>query len=150
MNAEHINPFIQGSQRVIETICGARPGLGKIFMKKSPGNVQPATVSISIIGAVQGFAVYSMNLESGFYIVSKMMGGMPITELDPMAQSALCELANIVSGNVATAFSQKGILVDITPPEFFGTSYPPLTSSAVCIPLLLEGGKMVEVDVCVA
>ena len=150
MNAEFINPFIQGSQRVLDSICGGRPGLGKVFIKKPPFAPQHVAVAISIIGAVKGTAIYTMDTSAGLFLVSRMMGGMSIETLDFMSQSALCELANMISGNVATAFSEKGILIDITPPEFCGNSYPSLVGQAVCIPLLLQDGNVFEVDVCIA
>ncbi len=42
--------------------------------------------------------------------------GMPVTELDDMAMSAISELGNMIMGNAATIFSTKGIVIDITPP----------------------------------
>ncbi len=42
--------------------------------------------------------------------------GMPVTELDDMATSAISELGNMIMGNAATIFSTKGIVIDITPP----------------------------------
>ncbi|MCL2400801.1 MAG: chemotaxis protein CheX [Defluviitaleaceae bacterium] len=147
MNAEHINPFIQGSQRVINSVCGERPGLGKIFLKKPPFKSQPVAVAISIIGQLNGTMVYTVETILGCYLASRMIG-RPVTALDYMSQSALCELANIIAGNAATVFSEKGILVDITPPQFYGNDYPNLPSSAVCIPLVFQGGGVFEVDVC--
>lgn len=149
MNAEYVNPFIQGSQRVLGTICGEQPSLGKVFVKKPPFAPQQVAVSVSTIGEVKSTAIYTMELSTGFHLVSTMMGGMPVNDMDAMSQSALCELANMISGNVATAFSEKGILVDITPPQFFGNAYPNLPpGNVVCIPLLLRNGIIFEVDVC--
>ena len=149
MNAEHINPFIQGSQRVLDNICGERPGLGKVFVKKPPYSPQQVAVSVSLIGAVQGMVIYTMQQQSGLYVVSKMMGS-PISTMDPMSQSALCELANMISGNSATAFSEKGLLVDITTPTFYENSFPKLSAGVVCIPLTLQNGIVFEVDICLA
>ena len=148
MNAEHINPFIQGSQRVINSVCGERPALGKIFLKKPPFKKQPVAVSISIFGQLNGTMVYTVETILGCYLASRMIG-RPMISLDFMSQSALCELANIIAGNAATVFSEKGILVDITPPQFFGNDYPILPSNAVCIPLVFQGGGVFEVDVCI-
>jgi len=148
VNAEHINPFIQGAQRVIDTICGERPNLGKVFIKNPPYKPQTIGVEVAIIGAITGSVVFIMEIDTGCYLASKMMMGAPVPELDPMSQSALCELANMISGNVATVFSEKGILTDITPPKFFNNSYPPLPTTVVCVPLLLQTGSVFEVDVC--
>lgn len=148
MNAEYVNPFIQGSQRVLESIVGARPGLGKVFLKKPPHEAQPVAVAVSIIGGVKITVVYTMAPKTGCFLASHMMGGMPVEALDAMSQSALCELANMVSGNVATVFSEKGVMADISPPEFFGDSYPSLNCDAVCVPLSLQDGNIFEIDIC--
>ena len=43
------------------------------------------------------------------------MIGMPVTELDELASSAICELGNMIMGNAATELSQLNLSVDITP-----------------------------------
>jgi len=146
LNAEYINPFIQGSQSVIQTVCKEVPRLGKVFVKSKAKGL-PVSVSISIINAIQGTVVYTMDEGTACFIASQMMG-MSVSDLDYMAQSAVSELANMIAGNVATVFSGKGIIVDITTPTFWGTQYPDLRSKIVCIPLLLSTDKTFEVDVC--
>ena len=148
MNAELINPYIQGAQRVLAQICGERPNLGKVFLKKPPYQAQNIAISVSTIGAIEGTAVYTMDNATGLYLAAKMMAGMPVTTLDEIAKSALCELTNMISGNVSTVFAEKGVLTDITTPSFFGESYPLIGGSAVCIPLALGSGLVFEVDVC--
>ena len=148
LNAEFINPYIQGSQKVLEKICGQRPGLGKIFIKKPPYAPQKVAVTVSTTGAVKTTAVYAMDAKTGFYLASKMMGGFEINSLDDMSISSLCELANIISGNVSTAFADKGILTDITTPAYYVDNYPSLSEAVVCIPFLLAGNCTFELDVC--
>ena len=147
MNAEYVNPFIQGATKVITQVIGEQPGLGKIFLKKPPFKAQQVAVAISTVGTPEIAAVLVMEPVTGCYLASKMMG-MPVASLDEMSKSALCELGNMIAGNVATLFSQKGIVVDITTPKYFGDSFPPLTRDAVCIPLVIHDKHVFEVDVC--
>jgi len=82
-----------------------------------------------------------------------MMMGMPVPALDAMSESALSELANMISGNVATLFSGKGIIVDIKPPAFrrnaTGSDFPlsAKTPKIVCVPLKFAEGHVFSVDV---
>jgi len=145
LNAEIINPFIQGSQSVIQTICKETPKLGKVFLKNSPKGLS-VSVSISIINAIDCTVVFTMNEETACFIASQMMG-MPVAALDVMSESAVSELANMIAGNVATAFSGKGLLVDITTPTFWGANYPDLPPKLVCIPMILSAGMVFEMDV---
>ena len=76
---------------------------------------------------------------------------MPITEMDELSQSAICELGNMIMGNAATVFSTQGTLIDITPPTLikgdilFSTIY----SSSICVPVIYEDNKLIEIHVAV-
>ena len=154
MDASKINPFVQGAQRVFDTICQESPSLGKVYLKDKPYKVSPVSVSISIFGAFEGEVVYGMEEPAGCAIVSKMMMGMPVPTLqDDMAKSAVSELANIISGNVATIFSGKEVIVDIKPPQLRFQAAPadfPFADKVqriVCVPLHFKNGSVFEVDV---
>jgi len=154
MDASYVNAFVQGAQRVFATICNETPSLGKVFVKSPPYSVSPVTVSIDVFGAFEGQIVYNMEEAAGCFIVSQMMMGMPVPTLqDDMAKSAACELANIISGNVATIFSGKEIVVDIKPPQLrFGAAggdFPAAgkVPKVVCVPLQFGSGHIFEIDV---
>ncbi len=45
-----------------------------------------------------------------------IMSGMEVQKLDAFVTSALAEVANIISGNAATYFSQDNLTCNIAPP----------------------------------
>jgi chemotaxis protein CheX len=45
-----------------------------------------------------------------------MMMGMPVNEFDELAQSAISELTNMLTANVATNFSKDNININISTP----------------------------------
>ena len=154
MDASYVNAFVQGAQRVFATVCQETPALGKIFLKAKPYQASEVSVSIDIIGQIEGEIVYNMDEATGCFIASRMMMGMPVPTLhDDMAKSAVSELANIISGNVATVFSGKEIIVDIKPPQlrFNATAADfPVSEKVpkiVCVPLQFANGSIFEVDV---
>lgn len=154
MDASYVNAFVQGAQRVFATVCQETPTLGQIFVKTKPYSAAEVTVSVAITGAFFGEVVYSMKETAGHFIVSRMMMGMPVSSLqDDMAKSAVSELANIISGNVATIFAGKDVGIDIKPPQLrFNASESdfPMTekiSKVVCVPLRFKDGHVLEVDV---
>ncbi len=49
-------------------------------------------------------------------IASKMMMGLPVEELNEMAQSALSELSNMLTANASINFSNIGVNVNISTP----------------------------------
>jgi chemotaxis protein CheX len=153
MDAGKINPFIQGAQMVINTVCLELPKLGQVFVKKNPYTTMPVTVAITIIGDFTGEVVFNMDEEVGCFIASRMMGGMPVPALDEMSQSAVSEMANMISGNVATIFSGKGLKIDIKPPRFkanpASADFPlaPAVEKIVCVPLIFADGHIFELDI---
>ena len=149
-----MNAFVQGAQRVFSSICQETPMLGKIFIKTPPYSVLEVTVSVLIHGAFEGEVVYNMKETAGCFIVSRMMMGMPVSSLrEDMAMSAVSELANIISGNVATIFAGKEVIVDIKPPTLrFNASEDDFlmakkSPKIVCVPLQFQDGHIFEVDV---
>jgi len=155
MDASYINPVVQGTQRVCTTLFKETPVLGKVYVKTRPYTTSPVTVSIDIIGNFDGEIVYNMDETTGCYIASQMMHGMPVDTLSDnlMAQSSLAEIGNIISGNIATIFAGKGILVDIKPPQFrFDATegdFPIVSrlSAIICVPLHFQNGNVLQVDV---
>jgi len=154
MDASYVIAFVQGAQRVFASVCQEPPPLGKIFLKTNPYSTSAVTVSVDIIGAFEGEVVYNMREDAGCFLVSRMMMGMPIDSLqDDMAMSAVSELANIISGNVATIFAGKEIVVDIKPPRLkfnAATADFPMAEKVakiVCVPLQFQNGHIFEVDV---
>ena len=154
MDASYINPFVQGAQKVFATICQETPTLGKVFVKPHPYAASDVSVAVDIFGAFEGEVVYSMSEDTGCFIVSRMMMGMPVDSLqDDMPKSAVSELGNIISGNVATIFAGREVVVDIKPPKLrFGaaTAGFPMADKVpkiVCVPLKFQNGHEFQVDV---
>lgn len=153
MNVAYVNPFVQGAQKVIANVCSETPKLGKVFLKSQPYVLMPVSVAVEIKGAFAGEVVYTMEEPLACHIASQMMGGMPVAALDDISQSAVAELGNMISGNVATIFSGQELLVDISPPKFKKDAasgdftFAAQVQNTVCVPLTFENGLVFEVDV---
>ena len=153
MNADYINCLIHGAQNIIEAVCAERPALGKLYVKQPPYSSRPVSVKIGIIGDVQGEINYSMNEDVALYIAAKMLTGMPISILDEIARSAVSELTNMISGNVSSLLYAQKVTCDITTPSFSinpsSENFQKLGSASkvICVPLILQTGGILEVDV---
>ncbi|WHH61352.1 chemotaxis protein CheX [Petroclostridium sp. X23] len=150
MNVEYINPFIVASTKIISETTGLTPKLGKVYVKDIPYNGGNVLVLIGLTGKISGCAVITFSTEVACKIASAMMMGVVVTELDEMAKSALGELCNMILGSTATLFSQKGISIDITPPTIMtgdNIQLTPHKSVIVCVPLVFEDGKALEIDI---
>ncbi|WP_331485718.1 MULTISPECIES: chemotaxis protein CheX [Lacrimispora] len=137
-----MNPFIQAFFSVM-------PQLGFDDIKKEGISLKDdnlistgVIMTVGIVGEVKGNVVYCLGLEDAKKIASTMMMGMPVEEFDEMAQSAVSELANMLTANAATFFSEIGITVDIsTPTLLYGTNVSIKMSSnqVLCVKLSANG-----------
>lgn len=155
MNAEYINIFIHSAQSVLNSVCHESPKLGKVFIKNRDEAIDSITISVGLIGDLNGTIVYSMNNEAGFYIATKMMMGMPVNSWDTMSSSALNELCNMISGRVSSKLSSLQKETDITTPTFANdkegndANMQKFTEGKAifCLPLIFENGQVFNINV---
>lgn len=116
MDVNYINPILSSFSNVMPQL-----GLTKVEKKgislkgkfiESPGVV----VIVGIVGDIRGNVIYGISLEDAKKIASTMMMGMPVPEFDELAQSAISELTNMLTANVATNFSNDNININISTP----------------------------------
>lgn len=150
LSVEYINPFLMAAASVIKDICQIEVKIGRPYVKTTEFEDNSVIIMIGVTGEVRGQVLISFQHDHALKVASKMMMGMPVTELDDMSASAINELGNMIMGNAATILSTKGIGMDITPPTlcrgnvYFKQSY----SKNICIPLMSDEIKM-ELDIAV-
>lgn len=150
MKVEYINPFIEASKSIINQLTGLNPSLGKVYIKSVPYKGDNVVVIIGLTGTIQGNVVISFRRTLACKIASTMMMGMPVSELDEMAKSAIAELCNMILGKTASIFSQNNLDINITPPTILiGEKMELTTSKAViiCIPLDFGNDDIMEIDI---
>jgi chemotaxis protein CheX len=82
----------------------------------SPVVNKEVSVIIQMVGQLGGQVIFSMEKDTAMQIVSSMMGGAVVEQLDDLAWSAIQEFANWFVSGMATEFSEQGYNVDITHP----------------------------------
>jgi chemotaxis protein CheX len=150
MQSSHINPFLQSATMVLEQMCAIRPSRGELALKQLQFYKESVWLKISVTGNLQGDILFGFEQSVALKIVSGMMGGFEVTELDEMGQSALSELGNMISGNASILLYNEGITIDISPPSIIRDedSQHLSTTKVLTIPLQLEG--IGQFDMCVA
>ena len=151
INVQHINPFLQASISVVESVANMKLTVGKPMIHNFEFPKLTYTIQVGVTGAMRGQVVLAMEDEKARFIASRMMMGMPVEKLDEMACSALNELSNMILGNTATVFSTQGILIDITPPMAVLGSNVKIKSDieGLKIPLNYEGEEYIGLHICV-
>ncbi len=150
VNVEHINPFLMASTKILKEMCFIDAKIGKPYIKNPAFFADTLLILIGFTGEMRGQAMIAFENPVACDIASKMIM-MPITEMDELAKSAICELGNMIMGNTATIFSTKGIAIDITPPALgngtmsFTTSF----ASNICVPLEYDNNKKIEINIAI-
>ncbi len=150
INANQVNPFLIAATTILKQACQIDAKIGKPSLEGTKGKSNTIAISISVVGEMQGQAMIAFENEIACDIASKMCM-MPITEMDELSQSAICELGNMIMGNAATLFSTQGTMIDITPPILikgdiiFSQAY----TQSICVPVVYEENKIIEIHVAV-
>ncbi|RRJ61656.1 chemotaxis protein CheX [Paenibacillus oralis] len=152
MKAEVINPFLESARSVIEQVVQISPSTGSMGVKDVIPVQDHIWIQIGMTGHFSGMVVFGLQENVALRIVSAMMGGFVLTEMDEMGQSAISELGNMISGNASTLLSNQGFAVDITPPQVIktGTASGFLPRKALCIPLLMDGIGELDIQVMIS
>ena len=151
MNVNYINPFLEAAIAIVKDACQVELKIGKPYAKMVELTEGTVVILIGVTGEMRGQVVLSIDEKKACEIASRMMMGMPVSELDDMAISAISELGNMIMGNAATILSTKGIGIDITPPTVCRGAMKISQSYArnVCIPMTCNDDLILELDIAV-
>ncbi len=135
MDVNHINSILQSFSNVMPQLGMANVEKKGITLKgkliESPGVI----VIIGLAGDLKGNIIYGVSIEDAKKIASIMMMGMPVENFDELSQSAISELINMLTANVATNFSNQNIFIDISTPTLVQGEFVASASSeqVVCV-----------------
>lgn len=141
MDVKFINPFIESFNYVMPELGFADAKMGTISVKGKNIKGSGVIIVLGVVGAIRGNVVYTIDIESAKQIASTMMMGAPVDEFDDMASSAISELTNMLTANAATAFSNNGILIDISTPSMLQGEDVSINMSSdpvLCVQLLAD------------
>jgi len=148
MDVNYINPILSSFANVLPQLGLADVRKKGISVKskfiESPGVV----IIVGIVGDIRGNVIYGLTVENAKKIASTMMMGMPVNEFDELAQSAISELTNMLTANVATNFSNDNININIsTPTLVHGKFTANATSDKVVCVEMEANGMAIEVNI---
>jgi chemotaxis protein CheX len=116
MDARLVNPFIAALSDILPQLGFKNVVRGNVFVKPQFIDCLGVAVQVALTHQVNGSVVFNMTEEAAKGLSSVMMMGASVTQFDDMAQSAICEMVNMITSNAANALSQSGIAVKLKPP----------------------------------
>ena len=117
MNVDCINPFLEAAIAIVRDACQLELKVGKPYVKPVEFTEDTVIILIGVTGQMRGQVILSMAVENACKAASHMMMGMPVAALDEMAQSAICEMSNMLTATAATNLTALGYDVDISTPS---------------------------------
>lgn len=115
MDARYISPFLEAVKGILEQF-GIQDVRRSNIAKKENMNVDKDIIAIvGLVGDVKGNVSYAFNEDTAKKIISAMMMGMPVEELDEMARSAVSEFANMITGTAVGKLSELDNVHDVLP-----------------------------------
>lgn len=148
--AELVSPFLEAAALVLWQECKEKPVRGKVHRVRSPQTSDEVSALVALTGGVAGLVIYSMSAATACALASRMMGE-PVEELDSMVQSAIAELANVITGQASILLEQVGYPSDISPPVLLlghGSAIATFNLTRVVVPLELSVGRF-HIDVAI-
>ena len=117
MDAKLVNPIIDAFMDVMPQMGFPTPKRLRVYLQDRNVISNGVMIKVGITKQLQGNVIYNMTADTAKYIASTMMFGVPVTKFGDLVQSALREIANMLTARAATHFTQMELDVDITPPE---------------------------------
>ncbi|MGA1862418.1 chemotaxis protein CheX [Deferribacter thermophilus] len=116
MKAEHINPFIESTFSVFETMMGIKPSKKTVELKKGDNPSYDISGIIGLTGQAIGSVVISFPESLALKVVSKFIGEEK-SEIDDDVVDAVGELINMIAGGAKKIFTDKGLKFKISIPN---------------------------------
>jgi chemotaxis protein CheX len=149
MDVKMINPFIEAISHIMPQLGFQSVTKGKLSVGDQFVESKGVTILVGLTDDARGNIAYNMTEETAKNIASTMMMGMPVNEMDEMAQSAISEMTNMITGNAATNFEKMGLRVDISPPSLVvGQKFKAkVSSNKYLVVELMIDSNLVELNV---
>ncbi|MCF7934785.1 MAG: chemotaxis protein CheX [Synergistales bacterium] len=94
---------------------GLQPDLSGEMQQQSLNSANPVNILVGLTDGVRGNVVLGLNRKVACAVVSGMMGGAEVNELDAMGKSALAELTNMYVGSAIQKVEAE-LPIQLSPP----------------------------------
>ncbi len=150
MDASLINPFINATINVLETMAFIKCKAEKPYLKKDDVAKGDVTGIIGITGESNGTIAVTFEEETILKIVSNMFGE-EMKKLNSEVADAVGELTNMISGQARRELEENGKVFEAAIPSVVSGKNHQIThytdGPKIAIPFLTDGGRF-TIEVC--
>lgn len=119
MKAEYANIFIRSAVYVFQKELGITLTRQSLVRKEAPVPGLPVCIVLGITGSMRGQVVYSVDRSFAQDITHAMIPNKLPSELRKLVNSAVGEIANIITGQASIALAGKDKVIQLTTPAVF-------------------------------
>lgn len=145
MKAEYANVFIRGATNVFGHEIGVSLSRKSLTRKSAPVPSLPVSIVIGITGSIRGQVVYSMDSNFAYAVTKAMIPNKLPSELKKLTNSAVSEVANMITGQASISLAGEDKLIHLTPPAVFSGSDMTvdfLSIPTICLSFISEIGSL--------
>jgi len=150
MDAKMINPFINATINVLETMAFVKCEAGKPYLKKDDVAKGDVTGIIGITGETNGTISVTFEEKAILKVVSNIFGE-EIQKLNSEVADAVGELTNMISGQARRELEEIGKIFRAAIPTVISGKDHQIThytdGPKIAIPFVIEGGRF-TIEVC--
>ena len=150
MNVKLINPFINATINVLETMAFVNVNAGKAYLKKDNVAVGDVTGVLGLTGIANGTISVTFESKCILAVVSNMFGET-MTELNSEIADAVGELTNMISGQARRELEEVGKVFRAAIPSVITGRNHSIThytdGPKIAIPFSTENGDF-TIEVC--
>ncbi len=142
MQVDTINPFIAAARKVLMAELDSEVERGKMSLSKAAETSDDVTALIAVTGDVRGLVLYTMSDATACATAARMIG-QECDQLDELAQSAIAELANMITGKASVLLEDANVKAEISPPAMVvgaGSSVSTVSLPRLVVPLTTACG----------
>ncbi|MDY0131556.1 MAG: chemotaxis protein CheX [Desulforegulaceae bacterium] len=150
MDASLINPFINATMNVLETMAFIKSGAGKPYLKKDKVAKGDVTGIIGLTGVANGTIAVTFEENAILKIVSNMFGEEMVS-LNHEVADAVGEITNMISGQARRELEGLGRVFEAAIPSVVSGKDHEIShyteGPVIAIPFKTEGGTF-TIEVC--
>ncbi len=149
MKAEYANIFVRAAILVFQKELRIHLSRQSLQRKSAPLPGLPVAIILGITGYLRGQVVYAMDQDFAFRVARAMLPNKLPADVKKLVNSAVSEIANIITGQASIALAGETQMIDLTPPVVLmgsDLSVDFLNLPTIALSLISEIG-MLEINV---
>jgi chemotaxis protein CheX len=111
-----IQPFIGSLDAVLAEMMKAPATIADLTMEEDGYRRKGTAAVVSFTGQIEGRIILDMDPAAAACVAGVLAGG-EVDPGEPIVSEAVCELANMVTGNAVTQLNDRGFRFKVLPPE---------------------------------